>query len=558
MEEKKLTISEINDLVESFNHNYQALFGRMDSDFDLWTLKSFELDKYADNITFNEPRVFADAVMQILETAKLTIAIHRKDKDEDKEAKIERFLIAVFDSIDEQLINRGLPTLKSYSIWTACLRGMIAGRFLYRDRPEGLPYDPRWLAYEMDSTGPCWSAYQMWRSPYALKQEYGKSFKAFPSEEKKYESVKVTDFWGKKQNSILVGATQETIEPASDETHKLGKPPVVITTIGSSPMIMTRDDNYTYVSNWCESIYAGGRSMYKELSKILSIWMSTARKSREPSGFVITPDNKLKISDSPYGRSQWTTLPDGSQVYPLSPPDVASSFPVLFDKISEAIQRSDFVWARYSMLTGSKDVSNVLFENMKATADRVLVPILSGLDRYYKQASRLLIEQYIKVGGGIMVEGIDSKGKQFRDEITPEDLMGDYSIDVKHLSVTPEEEAANIARAQMLKQSQFAPDTYIRREVIKFSDSAGMEDDKRVEEAELLSPRIKLTRTIKSLEDKGKPEEAGMMQVELNKLIVMEQQQFGIGEQQGQPASTPEQNTTPPSQPTMPAQPGGE
>jgi len=519
-----LLVQEIYELVQTFNKHYQDLFIRMDEDFKLWTLNEYKLDEFSDNVTFNEPRVFADAVMQIIETAKMNIVIKRRDGNEELESKIERFLIACFEEINEKLLGRGMPALNSFSTWTACIRGMVAARFLYRNnRPEALPYDPRWLAYEMDSTGPCWSGYQTWRTPYALMQEYDKKFKALEGK-KKHETIKVTDFWGKARNMVLVGDSLENVEPASEGRHSLGKPPVVIIPIGSAPLITTTEDNYTYVKHWVESIYAGGRPIYENLSKILSIWMSVARKSREPSGFITTPDGQMKIEYSPYGRSQWTTLPEGSQVQPLEPPDIANSIPQLFEILSQAAQRSDFVWARYSLLTGSRDISNVLFENMKATADRVLVPILRGLERFYKQASRLLIEQYIATGGPIEVEGIDYRNNEFREEVSPEEIDGDYSIDIKFVSVTPEEEAANIARAQMLKSSELAPDSFIRRDVIKFADPVGVEDAKRVEDAEKLSPTIRLKRVAASLGKQGRADEAQDIINELNKLQAMEQQ----------------------------------
>ena len=232
---------ETEDITKSVSERTKELqprFDRMDDDFNRWDMhrpKSEVFSEYVGEVftptrdtdievRSNAPRTFSDDVQSILSSSERQIIVRMAEtQGEDKReqmGKLERLLEFAFQKADERLINLLHPTFKESSVWYSIVRGWIAGRFLvYRGGKDivfdFLPYDPRWLVYQLGANGISWSAYTTSYSPEELEDEYGKDVTEPPwykPWEKSKESYDVIDYWknlgeGKVINAILCNKT---------------------------------------------------------------------------------------------------------------------------------------------------------------------------------------------------------------------------------------------------------------------------------------------------------------------------------------------------------------
>lgn len=522
--------AEIEELIDNFETRHADLYSRMDDDYDLWRLKEETwLDRWSENVTDNQPRVFVDSIIRTLEPARLNITCRRLDKDGSKERKIENFALSAFRSADDRLIDRLSPSLKEALIYLGALRGFMAGRVLCYPNPDDeeeliidiLHYDSRFHSYGLDSRGVFWSAYKTWRDPSNVDLEYGGkiSAKSFTDAQgKKLGSIQVVDFWDDKYNQVLAGKESST-EIVQEEKHGLGRPPVIVIPCGSTPLIVGESEGYTHIKNWGESLLAGGRTLFKERSKLLSVMSEIAQKSRKPSAFAFVPDASKKVS-MPYGKGEVTTLPETSKVQMVEPPEVAQTVYRTWDIIDQEIQRATLPHLWHGLTWKGQEWSGKGLERALQGPETQFNPLLSALSKFYRHAVLKMIDQYKATDVEWKVRGIDNRGREFLQVFKPDAMDGKYDIKVEFVSISPEEEADNYAKAQMAKE--WAPRRWIREHLLKQQDPAGMESDNLVEFAEEMSPKIKYYRTIQALIEDKREVEAKLMISELQQLLGQE------------------------------------
>lgn len=542
--EKTRTQSEIEDLDNAFWQRCSDLVTRWDEDYDLWRLKEFTIDNWTSTITFNEPRAFANSVMQTVDSARLSIAVHRRDKDPQKESLMEKFAFAALANADENLANRVVNgTRRQSSIaWFTGIRGFASGRILVINddgelRFEILPYDPKFLSYGTDGRGIAWSCYTTWRDPTTVAYEYPEYQPKVKKKDIKDTDtgIKVLEFWDDKENVVI--ADDQEVQRAK---HKLGKPPTIVVPCGATPLVVGNEGKYGFIREWGDSFFAGARTLYPVQNEILSIWYSLVEKAHRP-GFFIFDDALLgKKVSTPWGRGETQILSTNARTQLVDVPEIARSAPELFNIVSGAIQRVTFPYLKYGQVSGKEYPSGTGLSQLLQGPQSVLNPLLSAMSRFDKTAIKMIIEQYIKGGAEWFARGSDSKGHEFQETFTPEDMEGEFDVDVEYVSILPEQESANYAKAQLIKQSALADDKFIREKIIQFQDPKGIEDEMLVQNAELLSPTVKVLRIAKQLKDSGKEDEMhALLQdagIEPKQTLMPEQPQGGAPMPPGQPS----------------------
>lgn len=515
------SVGEIQKLDENFWRRHEALIRRWDADFGLWKLKKYTVvDKWTDNVIFNEPRTFADSIMQELEAARMTIAVRREDRDKKKQSLMEYFLVSAFASADDKLANRIVngPKLQSTLTWYAAIRGFIDGRVTVNKRDgeldiEILPYDPKFLSYDTDGRGIIWSGYVTWRDPASIEFEYKKSFKSFDKyDTESLTGIKVMDFWDDKSNVVAVGD-----DKAQDEKHKLGRPPVIVVPIGSMPLIVQSDGKYGEITNWGESIFASKRELYKTQNEILSVWLTLLKNAQKPSFWIFDDALGGKVVATPWGRGEGIALSSNARVEPVVPPDITRSTPDFLSKIDEGIQKGSRPSLYFGQVRKGLDPSGAAISQLLQGSETVVNPIITGMSKFYKMAAKKLIEQYCYTGLSWEVQGYDTKGREFHETIKPGDIKGNYDLDVEFVSILPEEESANYSKAAMAT----APDnplvskSYAREKLLKVQDPPKMETDLQIQQGTELDPNLKLLEVIKAYEEENKKDEANVLRMQL-------------------------------------------
>ena len=474
---------DIDGFVKDFDEDNAEWIDRMDSDYEIYTLKAYSLDKESSNVTSPEPRRYADKVIQTAEAAKMLVKVTTPEtapakskqgfdlssdnedestKNKDKETAIERLLYGLFSIADKQLRRDKViygRTVVSADIFHAAIRGSIVRRIILQKQnkeiyPDILPIDPRYFKYALDNKGLAKCAIETWRDPEAIKAEYDIDVD---------DVTYCVDYWDREKNIIQVGDQQ------FHQAHGLGKPPFVFRPVGSSPIIYTTDSKFENISCFGESIFAASRNLYGVKNKILTIWLSLLEKSHKPSYFVFSPGGKAGLEELPWGTNKMLYLPDTARAEMVKPPDIAMTAPQLYKIIDQEIQANDLSTIEYGLIAGSEYPSGKSMLALQEGKDSKITPILKALAAVAEDTAEMLIEQYEKTGVKTTFRGYDSKGKLFYQEIKPTDVKKPWDVDIEFVSITPEQETQNIAKAQMLL-SMGLPDEYVYENALQMQD----------------------------------------------------------------------------------------
>ena len=532
----------ITKLVNTFNTTYFALHERQDADMRLYELEKYVLDPKADNVTFNEPRHYGDMCIQLLEAAVPVITVHDEDENVEKENTIEEFHISMFKSADEWLADMLEHPIKGTLSFWGTNRGWMSKRVtIYRDNtgrlvPAIMPLDPRYVSWGIGMGGLKWAAYTTYRDADSVLTDYGHIAEQ--------ETVKVTDFWCAKENVILIDDVE-----IQRKKHNIGYPPFIIFPVTTTPRVLGENAVMakSYLKGWGESIYAANRDLYKQLNKILTVWMTLIVKANKPGGFLRTEDQNLVVEETPYGSGNIVTLPWESEWIPLEPADIARSTPELFGQIASAIQRGGFPWVQYGQLWKGQELSGTALEELKEGINKILTPLLVTLGLVYSKAARMVEDQFLSYGTEWLAQGDNTRGKHFYRAIEPGDLEGNHEIKYEFLSITPQEEVANYAKAQMMKQTDppLAPDSFIRKEIIKFQNPEQIEEDLDLQEIRNSNWKLKTLHQIELLTKRGREMEAQILSKDFANMLQMEMAQQAMAMAPPQMGTSPQTGTRP-------------
>lgn len=536
----------ITKLVKSFEDTHDARLKRQDDDMKLYELEQFNLDEFSDDVTFNEPRHYGDMCIQLLQAAVPIITVHDENKDTDKENAIEQFHISMFESADEWLADMLEHPIKNTLAFWGATRGWMAVRItIYRDStgrlvPGIMPVDPRYLSWGIGMGGFRWVAYTTYRDADSVLTDYKKV--------SNQETTKITDFWSGKENTVLMDDVE-----IQRKNHNIGYPPFVIFPVTTTPRVLGENATTakSYLSGWGESIFAANRKLYPVLNKILTIWMTLIAKANKPGGFIRTSDQNLVIEETPYGSGTVETIPWESEWIPITPADIAASTPELFGQISAAVQRGAFPWVQYGQLWKGQELSGAALEELKEGINKILTPLLVTMGLVYSKAARIVEHQFLSYDEEWLASGDDSGGNHFYRAIEPTDIEGNHKIKYEFLSITPQEEAANYAKAQMMKQSNLAPDSFIRKEIIKFQNPEQIDEDLDLQRIRVSNWKLQTIHDIEVLNKKGMEMEAQILTKDFENMLMMEMAQ------QAMATAPPQMGTQPQLGARQPAAPAG-
>lgn len=525
------------EVVDKFDTIHWDLHKRQDDDMEDYELveQNWAEDEFADNVTFNEPRHFGDMTVQLIAASVPVIEVNYEDEDAEKENACERYHISTMKSADELLQAQLGGTIKGNLGFYGALRGWMVLRVTLFRAADGrlipmiIPCDPRYTKWGVGRGRLIWVAYDTWRDAESIYADY--------KIEPRSEDSRVTDFWCDKENVVLLERHEEIRYP-----HNIGCPPFIILPVTTTPKITGEGlgGSRSHIKSWGESIYGANRGLYKQLNKILSIWMSLVVKAHNPGGFLFTDDPGLTLEETPYGKGTVQVVPfTNTKWQEIQPPDIARSTPELFGQISSAIQRGGFPWVQYGQLWRGQELSGNALEELKEGVDKILIPLLNSLGMVYQRAARMCEEQFDSYDTEWLATGYDTRGRHFYGPIEPKEIEGNHEIKYEFLAIRPQEEAANYAKGNMMKSSRLAPDTFIRGKIIRFQNPQMIEDEMDIQEAAELFPKIAMLRKIEKLQKAGRTVEAQLAFEDLQRQRMVEQaqmQQLLAGPSPGGPA----------------------
>jgi len=473
-----------------------ALNDRRKRDTELYRLTKFTLKdpdgrsiSRSRNITLNDPRTYADHVISTVKGAELTREIEGEQlKDKDASA-IEQMLADYMSLADAEMawlnIRGGL--IGSAAGQVAIPGGVAWRSYPYVDKgkfhPGLIPWDINHVAYEVGRDGYSWASYRMKKSKAAINSEY-------PDANYTGKEGEVVDILTPDENIILIDGSE-----FKKAKHKFGYTPVIIELNDTS--VFLRDEDYMEYEG--EGIYASVRDLYTELNELASIFKTINFRAFQGSMLFETEDPS-QISPpmaNVYGEREVIYVKIGEKVVPVPISDIKKSTLYLLNLIEARLQRGSLPATDYGNLAFT--LSAVAIKALGEAKNSVLVPLLDTISRALKRLYVMIIEQWV-IGGFS------------DDEITAPKagiLQSKYKIGIELSAISPVENIANYTVADAA--SRWMDDEQILSDIIHDPNPAETIQRKRSQDAEELSPRLKIWRKAKALLAEGEELEAAML-----------------------------------------------
>ncbi len=489
------------------------LIKRMDADRDLVNLDKYKMMDIVGtqelpgiiNITLSDPALFAAHVESRLGKSIEQVAVETESKDFDT-LYVEDVLRAAFDSADFRLRRQGRWQLDPFIDQMMCRRGGAGARCLFRMKdevliPDIVSWDRRFMTYATGEEGLDWAAYKTIRQKDVIEAEYGEDLK-------KYrvaltgKNAEVLDVWDTEHNEVWVKN-----EKIFEQEHKYGYTPVVVQTVTLGSMLADKE-NAKYEG---ESIFFLIRDLIPEMNRLASqaqtinqrvVKGALQEQVKDGRGTSNTREHDKVTAD---GAISLVDMGGGFAPMPIQ--DVLRSFIQMHSILETRIQRGSVT--NFDLGTFKQPMSAVALLLIGEGKDEVYLPRLSARGFLKEQLSDMLIAQLIQIGGSFEL-GTRGHKRTFDSG----KLAGDYGVTFKYFIKSPELEAGRFSMAAAAGND--LSDKYKRERIYQLDDPEGEEEQLRWEEAERLSPSIKMRRTMKALKAMDEDVEAALMGAEVN------------------------------------------
>ena len=485
--------------IEDKKSERMDLHTRMDNDRKLVELNAYTLTDVngkeipnSISVTLNDTAVFAANVESSLGKATEQVVVESDDEDLDT-AYIEDFVRAAFASANTMLTRSGKFPLNPFFDQQMCRRGRGAARCYFRmDKKtktlitDIVPWDTRYVYGKMGPDGLEWIAYETNRPKGLIKAKYKKA--DISGEES--EEVLVWDIFDREHNEIW--AEEKLI---FEQPHPFDYVPAAFQLVPMGSMQADKDS----LVHQGESIFFLIRDLIPELNRLVSIIQNLNMKAldnamlwKSEGGIDATPPKHPDLTKP----GSVTSADIGGGLEPVSYGELKRSAYLLHSMIETRIQRGSL--SSIDLGTLDFQLSAVALIEIGEGRDQVFLPRLGTRGLLNQQLAQMLIEQTIQTGATSIEIGPRGHKRSF--DVSK--LEGEYDVAFKYFIKSPKVDAARSAIAQ--SQRGLIPDRSLRRDTLQREDPEGDERWLRWEEAERLSPAIKMNRTIQALLDMAK------------------------------------------------------
>lgn len=490
--------------VKEKESEFDALTKRMDADkglqyLDKYVMKDLDGDPVPNmiNITLPDTAIFSAEILSRLGEATERIVVTSEDKNLDKD-NIQDFQRAAFAAANDRRRRQGLAPLNVYTDEQTCIRGRVADRCLFYMRgdiliPDITPWDTRYVTFDYGEEGLKWAAYKTERTKGMIEAEYGIITKG--------KTAIVLDVWDKEHNEVWIDS-----KLVREQEHIYEFTPVAIQVVSLGSMFADTDS----LKHSGESLFFLIRDLIPEYNRLMTIaqtinmrlvhgaynWKTREGARAEPPDY-----------DEATGVGAITSMGIDESLDPQAVQDIQRSFLELTRIFDVRLQRGSISNIDLGIL-GTTPPSGVTLLAAKSDRDTVYRPRIIAKGLLNETLSEMFTKQCIQIGGSVKL-GVAGQERTFETS----KLKGEYQTEYKYFIKSPELDAGAVTLAAAY--GNLIPDKAKRRELLQREDPEEDERQLRIEEAERLSPGIKIYRTLQSLVDDDRSEEAKILAAEL-------------------------------------------
>ena len=432
-------------ILESLRSKSKDLIDRMDTTFDYFRGKKFEIPKTEgkwENVTSNRAQAEGWKIINVLASAKRKISLaieDAKEAERDTYAKTEMVANGLLYTADRRFDGSPeMPQLNSQMAFYSVVRGWRAYRLLVLDDEDGVPYmdiavwDRRNVFYIPGRE----RLLKVYAERQVTEEQAKEEYEGFNGKgDEKSGLVKIVDVWDCSDSSKH---TQEAVIINNDYIRpplnvKIGGSyidylPIRIKAGGSIPLI--NDDNSDNLRHVGEDYLVNNRELPDTLSRLMSYNMTRAGMEAKMPQVIEWDSTKgdlpPEFKKDPYIKGSFIFL-DKAKGQAISTPLPMTPG----DKINLMLASVNQDWSMgglNSVAYGNADVSMTAFgtDILNKNTREHIWPFKLAMEQDYIWMASEAVRQY-KLGGYKESEftGYNSKFKRFNINIKPDDIVDD-------------------------------------------------------------------------------------------------------------------------------------
>ncbi len=412
-------------------------------------------------------------------------------------SKVEKCLIAVSDQVDENLVNSGTASLKSWLAAHVAHTSLIGMRFISQIDKGGkfsvdcLPMDMKYVAWEFDGNGLKWFSNRTKRAQRLIIDEYQdlSGFRTNQSGSDK-KLCEVLDVWNGEKNWVYVG---DELLPGFPQKHKFGKPPGVIVIPATGWML--RDDGF--MADESPDILFLYKVIYEAKNRNASILQTKAMDTIQPPMV-----DQREVPDATNAKAP----PESGEVkqkgvkepwVPLQRPDLTPALQAGIAQIDNEAEDTGYT----PLDTGRGESSDTAIKistqyEIRQKYNKVLI---EALQVFYGQFGRMIIEQGKAIEKGDSELKVGKTGKKLKLSFASLPDLDDFTINARLMTKNKQLEIANASLATALKGVY--PKRWIVENLMMTDEPEKVLRELAIEEGEELDPAKKLIREAEGYAD---------------------------------------------------------
>ena len=524
-------------LVEGHYEATEPLRTRMEDDHAIYRLEPFDAGEGYQSYTSNEPKTFANKIMEWVSGAEMTVRIPHNGLDvdlRDKNDQKEKFLIGILRAADDRLCNLLMPSIRDQLAWYTAIRGWYAGRSLLVKRPDGTtyaditPWDPLHTYWGMGEDGLDWACYKTIKTKDQIFAQY--NVKIDWDSPQSAEGSYVYDFYDKEMNIIIVhngDMNRPNFRVVKKQMkHGAGKVPVFIGSVGANPLIIGLNNTQIRdtIADVGESVFSATRDLYPKHNLMMSILLELANRSRRQGILVRSRDGTKTLDEDPYLEGSEISLAQGENVEPLGMLEVARETGALMGLVSGEMQRGSLPHSVHGEL--NFQLSGYAINTLRQGVETLLGKYLRAIEKAYKMIFEIIADQYSSGSFEAMeLSGMGRNRTYFLQTITPDVIKGAGAPVINLVGQLPQDDMSKVSMAQMLRDGPvpLMSDRAIRDGVLAIQDSDEMDDAIKEQQAERMLPEATLFTLMQAAERQGREDLVDFYMGELLSLLMEKQ-----------------------------------
>ena len=524
-------------LVEGHYEATEPLRTRMEDDHAIYRLEPFDAGEGYQSYTSNEPKTFANKIMEWVSGAEMTVRIPHNGLDvdlRDKNDQKEKFLIGILRAADDRLCNLLMPSIRDQLAWYTAIRGWYAGRSLLVKRSDGTtyaditPWDPLHTYWGMGEDGLDWACYKTIKTKDQIFAQY--NVKIDWDSPQSAEGSYVYDFYDKEMNIIIVhngDMNRPNFRVVKKQMkHGAGKVPVFIGSVGANPLIIGLNNTQIRdtIADVGESVYSATRDLYPKHNLMMSILLELANRSRRQGILVRSRDGTKTLDEDPYLEGSEISLAQGENVEPLGMLEVARETGALMGLVSGEMQRGSLPHSVHGEL--NFQLSGYAINTLRQGVETLLGKYLRAIEKAYKMIFEIIADQYSSGSFEAMeLSGMGRNRTYFLQTITPDVIKGAGAPVINLVGQLPQDDMSKVSMAQMLRDGPvpLMSDRAIRDGVLAIQDSDEMDDAIKEQQAERMLPEATLFTLMQAAERQGREDLVDFYMGELLSLLLEKQ-----------------------------------